>query len=106
MEQDSGIEMKQLRVDGGAVANNFLMQFQSDILDTKVVRPTVVESTAAGSAYLAGLAVGFWESIDELKDKVSVDCVFTPTMTDEDRTKLYDGWKKAVVRSQSWENQD
>ncbi|WOG25533.1 glycerol kinase GlpK [Endozoicomonas sp. 8E] len=106
MEQDSGIEMKQLRVDGGAVANNFLMQFQSDILDTEVVRPTVVESTAAGSAYLAGLAVGFWKSTDELKDKVSVDRVYTPAMTDENRVKLYDGWKKAVVRSQSWEKQD
>ncbi|WP_422133570.1 glycerol kinase GlpK [Endozoicomonas sp. ALD040] len=106
MEQDSGIEMKQLRVDGGAVANNFLMQFQSDILDTEVVRPTVVESTAAGSAYLAGLAVGFWKSTDELKDKVSVDRVYAPSMSDEDRLKLYDGWKKAVVRSQSWENQE
>ncbi|WP_257274677.1 MULTISPECIES: glycerol kinase GlpK [unclassified Endozoicomonas] len=105
MEQDSGIEMKQLRVDGGAVANNFLMQFQSDILGTEVVRPTVVESTAAGSAYLAGLAVGFWNSTDELKDKVSVDRVYAPAMTDEDRVKLYDGWKKAIVRSQSWENQ-
>lgn len=106
MEQDSGIEMKQLRVDGGAVANNFLMQFQSDILDTEVVRPTVVESTAAGLAYLAGLAVGFWKSTDELKDKVSVDRVYAPSMSDEDRLKLYDGWKKAVVRSQSWENQE
>ena len=103
MQQDSGIEMKQLRVDGGAVKNNFLMQFQADILNKKVVRPTVTESTAAGSAYLAGLAVGFWESIDELKSKVGVDCTYEPAMADDHRAKLYKGWKKAVERSLQWE---
>lgn len=103
MQQDSGIQMKQLRVDGGAVANNFLMQFQADILKKEVVRPTVTESTAAGSAYLAGLAVGFWKSIDELKDKVGVDRTYTPAMEDEHRAKLYKGWKKAVERSLKWE---
>ena len=106
MQQDAGFEMKQLRVDGGAVANNFLMQFQSDILNKEVVRPTVTESTAAGSAYLAGLAVGFWKSIDELKDKVGVDRVYTPVMDDEQRTGLYKGWKKAVERSLKWEDQE
>lgn len=102
MQQDSGIEMKQLRVDGGAVANNFLMQFQSDILNKEVVRPTVIESTAAGSAYLAGLAVGFWKNIDELKNKVGVDRIYAPEMEDEKRTELYKGWKKAVERSLKW----
>ena len=106
MEQDSGIEMTQLRVDGGAVANNFLMQFQSDILNSDVVRPTVTESTAAGSAYLAGLAVGFWNNIDELKGKVGVDCTYTPEMNDEERSGLYRGWKKAVERSLKWEGQE
>ena len=102
MQQDSGIELAQLRVDGGAVKNNFLMQFQSDILDTTVVRPTVTETTAAGAAYLAGLAVGFWKGIDELKDQVSVDREYTADMSDEKRTELYKGWKKAVGRSQHW----
>ncbi|MET4817570.1 glycerol kinase GlpK [Endozoicomonas lisbonensis] len=106
MQQDSGIEMKQLRVDGGAVANNFLMQFQSDILKKDVVRPTVTESTAAGSAYLAGLAVGFWKSTDELKDKVSVDRTYAPAMEEEQRADLYKGWKKAVERSLKWEEQE
>ncbi|WP_257284975.1 glycerol kinase GlpK [Endozoicomonas sp. SESOKO1] len=106
MQQDAGIAMKQLRVDGGAVANNFLMQFQSDILNKEVVRPTVTESTAAGSAYLAGLAVGFWKSIDELKDKVGVDRIYTPVMAEEQRTGLYKGWKKAVERSLKWEDQE
>ncbi|AMO58374.1 glycerol kinase [Endozoicomonas montiporae CL-33] len=106
MQQDSGIEMKQLRVDGGAVANNFLMQFQSDILKTEVVRPTVTESTAAGSAYLAGLAVGFWKSTDELKGKVSVDRTYVPAMEEEQRADLYKGWKKAVERSLKWEDQE
>ena len=102
MQQDSGIELAQLRVDGGAVKNNFLMQFQSDILNTTVVRPGVIETTAAGAAYLAGLAVGFWNSIDDLKDQVFVDKEYAPSMTEEKRTELYKGWKKAVGRSQHW----
>ena len=106
MEQDSGIKLAQLRVDGGAVANNFLMQFQADILGTNVVRPGVIESTAAGSAYLAGLAVGFWDSIDDLKDKVVVDREFSPEMSDEQRQILYKGWQKAVERSRRWVEQD
>ena len=106
MEQDSGIKLAQLRVDGGAVANNFLMQFQADILGTNVVRPTVIESTAAGSAYLAGLAVGFWDSLDDLKDKVAVDREYTPDMSDEQRQTLYKGWQKAVEKSRLWVEQD
>ncbi|MGI9277037.1 MAG: glycerol kinase GlpK [Endozoicomonas sp.] len=102
MEQDSGIKLAELRVDGGAVANNFLMQFQADILNTKVVRPTVIESTAAGSAYLAGLAVGFWDSLDDLKDKVVVDREYIPDMSDEQRQALYKGWEKAVEKSRLW----
>lgn len=102
MQQDSGIELTQLRVDGGAVKNNFLMQFQADILDTTVVRPAVIETTAAGAAYLAGLAVGFWKNIDELKKQVSVEREYYPEMTREKRTDLYKGWKKAVGRSQQW----
>ena len=106
MEQDSGIKLAELRVDGGAVANNFLMQFQADILNTKVVRPTVIESTAAGSAYLAGLAVGFWNSLDDLKDKVAVDRVYHPDMGEEQRQDLYRGWEKAVEKSRLWVDQD
>ena len=102
MQQDSGIKLSELRVDGGAVKNNFLMQFQSDILDTEVVRPAVIETTAAGAAYLAGLAVGFWDNMDDLKDKVSVDRKYAPDMKEEEREVLYKGWKKAVGRAQHW----
>jgi glycerol kinase len=96
MEADSGIELKTLRVDGGAVKNNFLMEFQSDILDVPVERPVVNETTALGAAYLAGLAVGFWESQEEIAKQWAVDRTILPKMSDENRTKLYDGWKKAV----------
>ncbi len=102
MEQDSGIKLSQLKVDGGAVANDFLMQFQSDILGVTVSRPELIESTAAGAAYLAGLAVGFWESTEELSKLVQVDKQFEPEMADEKRSELYKGWKKAVERSQHW----
>ncbi|MFS0778535.1 glycerol kinase GlpK [Neobacillus sp. 3P2-tot-E-2] len=96
MEADSGIELKTLRVDGGAVKNNFLMDFQSNILDVPVERPVVNETTALGAAYLAGLAVGFWESQQEIAKQWSVDRTFLPKMSDENRNRLYDGWKKAV----------
>jgi glycerol kinase len=95
MEADSGIELKTLRVDGGAVKNNFLMEFQSDILDVPVERPVVNETTALGAAYLAGLAVGFWESQEEIAKQWAVDRTILPKMSDENRTKLYDGWKKS-----------
>ncbi|MBT2659179.1 glycerol kinase GlpK [Bacillus sp. ISL-18] len=96
MEADSGIELKALRVDGGAVKNNFLMEFQSDLLNVPVERPVVNETTALGAAYLAGLAVGFWESQEEIAKQWAVDCKFDPKMTDDNRNNLYDGWKKAV----------
>jgi glycerol kinase len=96
MEADSGIELKTLRVDGGAVKNNFLMEFQSDILDVPVERPVVSETTALGAAYLAGLAVGFWESQEEIANQWAVDRTILPKMSAENRNKLYDGWKKAV----------
>ena len=102
MEQDSGIQLSQLKVDGGAVANDFLMQFQSDILGVTVARPELIESTAAGAAYLAGLAVGFWKDTDELSQLVQVDKEFEPEMAEDKRSELYAGWKKAVERSQHW----
>jgi glycerol kinase len=96
MEADSGIELKTLRVDGGAVKNNFLMEFQSDLLNVPVERPTVNETTALGAAYLAGLAVGFWENQEEISKQWAVDQKFSPEMGDNERSKLYEGWKKAV----------
>ncbi len=96
MEADSGIKLKALRVDGGASLNNFLMQFQSDLLDVPVERPIVSETTALGAAYLAGLAVGFWESRDEISTNWKVDQSFDVKMDSEIRDSLYDGWKKAV----------
>jgi len=103
MEKDSGIELKTLKVDGGAVANNFLMQFQSDLLAVPVDRPEITETTALGAAYLAGLAVGFWDTKEDVVEKWQMDRQFTPVMSKEDRDGKYDGWKKAVERSKSWE---
>jgi glycerol kinase len=101
MEQDSGIKLKSLRVDGGASANNFLMQFQADLLGVPVDRPTVTETTALGAAYLAGLAVGYYKKPNILK-QWKVDKQFKPTMKPADRAKLYDGWKKAVRLTMGW----
>jgi len=103
MIEDSGIEMNSLKVDGGAVKNNFLMEFQSNILGTEVLRPEVIETTALGAAYLAGLAVGFWKDKSEIADSWKVEKKFEPTMTSHERVKLYKGWKKAVTRSMDWE---
>lgn len=103
MEADSGITLKSLRVDGGAVANNLLMQFQADILGTRVDRPEIIETTALGAAYLAGLAVGFWESKEELATRWLLDQRFEPEMEEEKRAKLYKGWLKAVERTKDWE---
>ncbi|MFO1442456.1 glycerol kinase GlpK [Bacillus sp. Bva_UNVM-123] len=96
MEADSCIELKTLRVDGGAVQNSFLMAFQSDILNVPVERPVISETTALGAAYLAGLAVGYWETQEEIRTQWAIDRAFEPVMTEETRTSLYDGWKKAV----------
>ncbi|MCW5906598.1 MAG: glycerol kinase GlpK [Chitinophagales bacterium] len=101
MEQDSGIKLKSLRVDGGASANNFLMQFQSDLLGVPVDRPTVTETTALGAAYLAGLAVGYYKKPNILK-QWKVDKQFKSVMKPADRIKLYDGWKKAVQLTMGW----
>ncbi|MFA5972789.1 MAG: glycerol kinase GlpK [Lentimicrobiaceae bacterium] len=101
MEADSGIEIKELRVDGGASQNDLLMQFQSDVLNTKVVRPTVTETTALGAAYLAGLATGFWQSIDDLQQQWKIEKVFTSEIADSDRNELTKGWQKAVKASLS-----
>ncbi|SDJ33485.1 glycerol kinase GlpK [Proteiniclasticum ruminis] len=104
MEKDAGIELQNLKVDGGASVNNFLMQFQADILDRSVLRPVIAETTALGAAYLAGLAVGFWANEDEVKTKWAVDGEYNPKMAGEDRDALYAGWQKAVGRSLDWEN--
>ncbi|MCS0672025.1 glycerol kinase GlpK [Cytobacillus firmus] len=96
MEADSGIKLKTLRVDGGAVKNNFLMEFQSDILEVPVERPTINETTALGAAYLAGLAVGFWKSQEEIAEQWAIDQSFHPSMEEKVRADLYHGWKKAV----------
>jgi glycerol kinase len=105
MEEDSGIDLQALSVDGGAVGNNFLMQFQSDILGVPVERPMVTETTALGAAYLAGLAVGFWKDKEEITNKWTVDKIFKPEMEEETKNKLYKGWKKAVERSLKWEEE-
>ncbi len=101
MEADSGISIKELRVDGGATKNDLLMQFQSDMLNTKVVRPIVTETTALGAAYLAGLAVGFWKSIDELQQQWQIEKVFTAAITESKRNDLTKGWQDAVKASLS-----
>ena len=103
MQEDSKINLQALKVDGGAVANNFLMQFQADILGVPIYRPEVTETTALGAAYLAGLAVGFWDSKDEIAEKWNVDRVFEPVMDSSLRDKKYTGWKKAVSRTLKWE---
>ena len=103
MEKDAKKPLRTLRVDGGACANNLLMQFQSDILKTPVERPAIIESTALGAAYLAGLAVGLWEKKD-LKKNWALDRKFTPKMKEKDRKERYANWKKAVSRVQNWED--
>ncbi|MBE5966581.1 MAG: glycerol kinase GlpK [Lachnospiraceae bacterium] len=103
MESDSGIRLKSLKVDGGACANRFLMQFQADILDTKVYKPECIETTALGAAYLAGLAIGFWQDKEEIKRNWDISEIFNPRMSIEKRVSLIKGWKKAVKRSFAWE---
>ncbi|EEK80233.1 glycerol kinase [Bacillus cereus] len=102
MEADSGIELNTLRVDGGAVKNNFLMKFQSDILDVPVERPVINETTALGAAYLAGLAVGYWKNQDEIKSQWHMDKRFEPTMEAETSEELYAGWKKAIEATKAF----
>lgn len=102
MEKDSGKPTQELRVDGGATANDFLMQFQADLLDCEIKRPKIIETTAIGAAFLAGLAVGFWESQEEIQKLWESDKNFQPEMDEESREKLIHFWHKAVERSKSW----
>ena len=102
MERDSGIGIAALKVDGGACANDFLMQFQADIAGCSVYRPKCIETTALGAAYLAGLAVGYWESLEDVKQNQGIDRVFTPEMDKEKRTELLRGWREAVKCAQVW----
>ncbi|MCA0983420.1 glycerol kinase GlpK [Halobacillus yeomjeoni] len=102
MIADSGIDLKTLRVDGGAVKNNFLMQFQSDILNVPVERPVLQETTALGAAYLAGLAVGYWKDKNEIAEQWKIDRTFKEEMKEEDRDRLYKGWKKAVAATREY----
>lgn len=101
MQKDSGIRLKKLQVDGGACANNLLMQFQSDILGTEIERPEIIESTALGAACLAGMAVGIWDE-KEIAKKRKVNKVFSPRMDEKKRKRLYAGWQKAVKRTKGW----
>jgi len=102
MEKDSGIEIKELRVDGGATVNNNLMQFQSDLLQASVIRPKITETTALGAAYLAGIAVNYWHGIDGIKEQWQIDKTFVPVMPPERRETLIKGWHRAVRAAESW----
>lgn len=102
MESDAGIRLTELRVDGGASVNNLLMQFQADILDVPVVRPTITETTALGAGYLAGLASGFWDSLETISGNWEIEKRFKPAMQDQDRRRLVEGWSRAVSRSKNW----
>jgi glycerol kinase len=102
MQADFGAPITELRVDGGAAASEFLMQFQADLLRVPVVRPTVLETTALGAAYMAGLAVGFWESVDEIAANWQVDRRFEPKMKKDDADALRGRWEEAVERSKGW----
>ena len=103
MIEDSGINLTVLKVDGGASANNFLMQFQSDILNVNIERPDITETTALGAAYLAGLATGFWKSKGEVIQNWNMNRKFMPAISEDERNKLYAGWNKAVEREKNWE---
>ncbi|MBG0858257.1 MAG: glycerol kinase GlpK [Bacteroidales bacterium] len=102
MQKDSGIEIRELRVDGGATVNNLLMQFQADLLQAKVVRPKITETTALGAAYLAGLAVKYWSSMDEIRKQWQLDRAFTPKLKPEEIRQLVGGWHRAVKAARSW----
>jgi glycerol kinase len=102
MEADAGIPIAELRVDGGATHNNLLMQFQSYIVNTKVIRPTMVETTALGAAYLAGLAVGFWKDIEELRSKWQIDQTFEPKVNEAERAECIHGWSRAILATNNW----
>ena len=100
MENDSGISIKELRVDGGATIDNLLMQVQADVLNTKVVRPSITETTAMGAAYLAGLAIGYWSSPEEIQKQWKIDRVFEPV--NKNMKEMISGWHKAVRAAKAW----
>ena len=103
MEEDAGCKIKDLKVDGGASRNGLLMQFQSDIIGAKVIRPIISETTALGAAFLAGLAVGFWKNKEEIESSFYISEEYEPRIEAEERDKLYKGWKRAVERVKGWE---
>ena len=102
MRADAGIDLKSLKVDGGASANNFLMQFQADMINAPVKRPQCVETTAMGAAYLAGLAVGYWKEKEDVVNNQKIDRIFTPEMEEEERKAKRKGWNKAVKYAYGW----
>ncbi|MDQ0108719.1 glycerol kinase [Chitinophaga terrae (ex Kim and Jung 2007)] len=102
MEADAGLSIKELRVDGGATSNNLLMQFQADVLQTKVVRPGITETTALGAAYLAGLAVGYWENLEEIRSQWNMEKCFTPDGSADQRKQWIDGWNRAIATAKTW----
>jgi glycerol kinase len=106
MQRDSGVPLAVLKVDGGASVNNALMQFQADMLNVAVQRPVVAETTALGAAYLAGLAVGYWDDTSDITKNWATDREFRPTMSEFDLGERYIRWKKAVSRTLDWENHD
>ena len=106
MKADAGIDIRALRVDGGASANNFLMQFQADMLDASVNRPVCVESTAIGAAYLAGLAVGYWSGKEDVMKNQQLDRVFSPSISKEEREQKHKGWNKAVKYAYGWAKEE
>jgi glycerol kinase len=102
MEADANMQIKELRVDGGATANNLLMQFQADVLNTTVVRPRITETTAMGAAYLAGLATGYWKSLEEISSQWQVEKTFTPDGEQARRDECINGWNRAVKTAKVW----
>ena len=106
MRADSGIELAALKVDGGASANDFLMQTQADIIDAPVNRPVCVETTAMGAAYLAGLAVGYWKSKEDVIKNWAIDATFTPSIEKEERVNRIKGWNKAVKYAYGWAKEE
>jgi glycerol kinase len=102
MQRESGRPLQSLKVDGGAAVNNQLLQFQADILGVAVRRPAVIETTALGAAYLAGLAVGYWDTTAELEANWALDREFIPTIDQGERDRLYEDWRRAVERSRGW----
>lgn len=106
MEADSGFQLSELKVDGGASANNYIVQTQADLIGVPVQRPLCVETTAMGAAYLAGLAVGYWKSKEDVLQNAGIDRIFTPEINETDRQKRIKGWNKAVKCAYDWAKDD